>query len=85
MGKVNPFPNELWYLCVCSLSFANTVGKGEIGGNDQFFRFPVFSTLSENFLPFSSNLKLSSADSFSLKDSKIVVWEKVISFPNEKF
>ena len=34
--------------------------------------FPtVFSTLLENFLPFSSNLKLSSANSFSLEESKI--------------
>ena len=34
--------------------------------------FPtVFSTHSDNFLPFSSNLKLSSANSFSLEESKI--------------
>ena len=34
--------------------------------------FPtVFSTLFENFLPFSASLKLSSANSFSLKESKI--------------
>ena len=32
---------------------------------------PVFSTHSENFLPFSPNLKLSSANSFSLEESKI--------------
>ena len=35
------------------------------------FPFPtVFSTHLENFLPFSSSLKLSSANSFSLKQSK---------------
>ena len=40
--------------------------------------FPtVFSTLSENFSLFSSNLKLSSANSFSLEESKIVIWERV--------
>ena len=34
--------------------------------------FPtVFSTHLENFLPFSSNLKLSSANSFSLEESKL--------------
>ena len=34
--------------------------------------FPtVFSTHLDNFLPFSSNLKLSSANSFSLEESKI--------------
>ena len=40
-------------------AFENTVGKGEI------------STHLDNFLPFSSNLKLSSANSFSLAESKI--------------
>ena len=34
--------------------------------------FPaVFSTLLENYLPFSSNLKMSSANYFSLEESKI--------------
>ena len=34
--------------------------------------FPiVFSTLFEDFLPFSSNLKLSSANSLNMKVSKI--------------
>ena len=34
--------------------------------------FPtVFSTRFNNFLPFSSNLKLSSANAFSLEESKI--------------
>ena len=32
---------------------------------------PVFSTLSENSVPFSSNLKLSSANSFNSEESKI--------------
>ena len=31
----------------------------------------MFSTCLDNFLPFSSNLKLSSANSFSLEESKI--------------
>ena len=34
----------------------------------------VFSTRIKNFLPFSSNLKLSSANSFTLK---FVLWERV--------
>ena len=41
------------------------MGKGEIP------HFPVFSTLFENFQQFSSNLKLLSANSFSLEESKI--------------
>ena len=34
--------------------------------------FPVFFTLSENFLSFSSILKFSSANSLNLKQSKII-------------
>ena len=52
--------------------FENTAGKGEIARNEQFLLFPtVFSTHMDNFLPFSSNSKLSSANSFSLEESKI--------------
>ena len=61
----NPFPNKPWFLRVCK-SFENTVGKGEIS------LFPtMFSTCLESDLPFSSNLKLSSAKSFNLEESKI--------------
>ena len=50
----------------------NTVGKGEIARDEQFVLFAtVFSTLMENFLPFSSNLKVSSTNSFSLEGSEI--------------
>ena len=53
-------------------SSENTVGEEEIARNERFLLFKtVFSTLLENFLPFSSNLKLSSANSFSLEESKI--------------
>ena len=46
--------------------FENTVEKGEIS------TFPTMSsTRLDNLLPFSSNLKLSSANSFSLEESKI--------------
>ena len=41
----------------------------------------MFSTHLDNFLPFSSNLKLSSANSFSLEESKIclLVMGKLLS------
>ena len=52
--------------------FKNTVGKGEIAHNEQFLPFPiVFSTCFDNFVPFSSNLQLSSANYFNLEESKI--------------
>ena len=52
--------------------FENTVGKGEFACNEQFLLFPqCFFTHLDNFRPFSSNLKLSSAHSFSLEESKI--------------
>ena len=54
------------------------MGKGEIARNEQFSPFPtVFSTLLENFSPFSSNLKLLSANSFSLGQLKICCLGKV--------
>ena len=36
----NPFPNKPLFLCVCSTSLENTVGKGEIARNEQFLLFP---------------------------------------------
>ena len=70
--KVNPFPNKPWFFtCLLFKSFENAAEKGVIACNKQFLLFPVFSTLLENFLQFSSTLKLSSAKSFSLKRSKI--------------
>ena len=62
----------LWEQCLQNKSFENTVGKGEIARNEQFLLFPtVFSTHLENFVPFLSNLKLLSAHSFNLEESKI--------------
>ena len=68
---VNPFPNKPWFWLVCSISLL----KGRA-----IFPFPtVFSTDLENFLQFSSKLKLSSENSFSLKQSKICRWERIKS------
>ena len=53
-----PFPKKPWILHVCSTSLENTMGKREIARNS-----------FENFSPFSSNLKLSTANSFSLEES----------------
>ena len=61
--------------------FENTVAKGEIARYEQFLLFPLFFLLIlKNFLPFSSNLKLSSANYFSWKSLKFVVWERVILY-----
>ena len=70
---VNPFPNKPWfYTCLQYKSVENTVGKEEIARNEQFLLFPqCFLPDWRIFLPFSSNLKLSSANSFSLEESKI--------------
>ena len=46
-------------------------GKRRNCSNEQFLLFPLFSTLLENFLPFSPYLKLSSANSFGLEESEI--------------
>ena len=41
IGKnaINPFRNKPWFLCICSQSFENTVGNGEIARNKQFLLF----------------------------------------------
>ena len=53
-------------------AFENTVGKGEIARNEQFLLFPqCFLPVWITFCLFLSNLKLSSANSFSLEESKI--------------
>ena len=38
---LNPFPNKLWFLHVCSTSLLKKIlGKGEIAHNEQFLLFP---------------------------------------------
>ena len=63
--EVNLFPTKPWFLRVCTTSLLKTL----VTSNFSFSH--SFSTHLENFLPFSSNLKLSSANSFSLEESKI--------------
>ena len=61
--SLNPFPNEPWFLGVCSISllktlfrclqytsFENTLGKGEIARKEQFLLFPkCFQSVSYMF------------------------------------
>ena len=61
------FPKQaLVFTCLQYKSSENTVGKGEIAISPFL---AVSSTRLENVLPFSSGFKLSSANSFSLKES----------------
>ena len=77
---VNPSLNKPWFSRVCSKSLLKTQWeKGEIAHNEQFLLFPVFSTLLENFLTFSSKLKMSSAKLFELESLKFVIWKRVKS------
>ena len=69
--QVNPFLNNPWFLCVCSTSLVNIVGKGVSAHIEQFLLFPQcflpLGELSAIFIKFT----LSSANSFSLEESKI--------------
>ena len=47
------------------------MGKEEIVHTEQFLRFPVFSSPLFTSLSFTSNLEFSSANSFSLEESKV--------------
>ena len=83
LDMFNPLPNKPLFLQYKSVE--NTVGKGEIAHNKQFLLFPLFSTLLENFLPFTWNLELFSTNSFSLEEYKICRLErgKVLSLGKE--
>ena len=54
----------------------NTVGKREIARKEQFL------LRSQNFLPFSLNLKLSSAKSLILEEAKICSFGKGLNIEN---
>ena len=76
---LNPFPNKPWFLRVCSTSLLKTLWEQEklLVTSNLIFPFAVvFSTLSENYLPFSLNMKLSSAKAFTLEASTICLLEK---------
>ena len=61
-AHLNPFPHNNLLTPLGNKPFENTVGKGEIARNEQFFLYPHCFLPIENFLIFSSNSKLPSAD-----------------------
>ena len=68
----NHFPNKPWFLPVCSISLLKTVWEKEKLLVTSNFSIPaLFSTCLENFVLFSSNLKLLFENSISLEESKI--------------
>ena len=65
------------FTCLEYKWFENSVGKGEIARNEQFLFFPQgFLSFLEKFPPLSSDIKLWSANSFNLEESKICWLEK---------
>ena len=78
---LNPFPNKPWFLCICITSLLKTLWEKKkllvmrISPFPQCF-LPIWST----FLPFSSDLELSSVKSFSLEESKFVVGYGLLPF-----
>ena len=84
---MNKFTKYRFLLDISVLKHSHTMTPFDTPGKQAFWKhcgkrrnrlwqaispFPtVFSTCSDYFLPFSSNLKLSSANSFSLEESKI--------------
>ena len=71
---INPFPNKPWFLRVCRTSLLKTLREKEklLVTSNFSFSHSVF-----NLFAISSNLKLSSAKSFSWKSLTFVVWERV--------
>ena len=67
-----PFPNSPWFLRVCSISLLKTLWEKEkLLITSNFSISHSFFYLLGKFLPFSSNLELLSAISFTLEESKI--------------
>ena len=85
MTLLYPFPNKLWFLRVCCTSLLKTLWKKKIFLLTSNFFFSQCFLSFQNFPPFSSNSKLSSANSFSLEESKIYRLGRVKPFPNQKF
>ena len=73
------------FACLQYKSFEKIVGKGELASYEHFLFFPlVFSTISESFMPFLTNLKLSSSNSFSTEQSKVVCLGKGLNVDLEQ-
>ena len=68
--SINPFPNKPWFLCVCRTRLLKTLVTSNFSfSHSVFFLFGEHSAIS-------SNLKLSSANSFSLDEFKTFRLEK---------
>ena len=79
LSKTSPY-----FLNVCSTSLLKTLRKKKILLLISNFSFPtVFSTFLEKFLPFSSSLKLSSTNSFSLEEFQICCLEKITRYTTD--
>ena len=64
--------------------FESIVEKEEIARNEQFLLFPqCFLSFLRTFPPYQSNLKLSSANSFSLEESTILSYGKGLIVKND--
>ena len=75
--QVNPCPNKPWFLHVCSTSLLKTLLEKEkllIMSNFSFSQ--CFLPVLENYLQFSSNLKLLSANSLNFEESQICYLKK---------
>ena len=76
--RFNPFPNKPWILRVCTSSLLKTLWENDKLLVTSNFSFPtVFSTVVENILPFSSNIKCRLQTLSVWKSLKFVVWERV--------
>ena len=71
--QAEPFPKQaLVFTCLQYNSFENTVGKREIAHIEQFLLYPqCFLPVWRAFFHFNQILKLSTAVSFALEESKI--------------
>ena len=77
---LNSFPNKPWFLRVCSTILLKTLWeKKKLLVTSNFsFSHSVFYPFQELLFPFLSKLKMLSANSFSLEESKICRLSQII-------
>ena len=85
-SAINPFPNKPWFLRVCSTSLLKTLWEKEklLVTSNFSFSNSVFYPFEDFCFPFLSNLKLSSANSFSLEEFERMILCKAVFRPTIK-
>ena len=83
---VNPFPNKPWSLLFCIICLLKTVGKGDIGRNEQFLIFPqCFLPIWRTFSAIFITLKIVVCNLFQFGTVSKLSFEKGLGYLSISF